>query len=147
LKPDRSRWRWPGADLVHFETQPSARSLRGFGFVALGVFGWLGYVAGSGGDALAHAAGVSLAALGAIAALCSLLRPRWNRPLYLALSALSYPIAWLLAWVLLIAVFSLVVTPSALFYRAFVRRRAAPAQSAWHPARETRDKASYFRQF
>jgi hypothetical protein len=131
---------WPGADLVHFEAQPSLRSLRGFGFVALVVFGYAGF-------RLEGSLGGALAALGAFAGLCSLARPRWNRPLYLALSALTFPLAWLSAWLMLLGVFYLVVTPCALAYRAFGRRDGRETGSAWHPARKPGDKSSYFRQF
>ena len=139
------RFRLPGADLVHFEAHPSDRSLRGFGVIGLFVFGAAASAAWGGGVP-ARAAAAVLAGVGIFGTLASLLRPRCNRPLYLALSALGYPLAWLSAWTLLIAVFFLVVTPSAVFYRAFVRRRTPSSGSAWH-ASQPRDKDSYFRQF
>jgi hypothetical protein len=133
--------------LVDIEWQPSARILRRFGAVACLVFGVLAYSLWKNG---AHTA-LSLAsgALACSAGLCSLLKPEWNRTLYVGLSVLSYPIAWLVAWGLLLALFFLVITPSALLYRVFARARRGEraSGSAWHPARPVRDKMRYFRQF
>jgi hypothetical protein len=130
--------------IVDIDWEPSPRTLRTFGCVACIVFGALSFAAWRHGT---H--GVFSVVTGAIAcsaALFALFKPRWNRGLYLGLTLLSYPIGWVVAWLLLIALFFLVITPSAYLYRTF-RRQAPTSGSAWRPARVARDKASYFRQF
>jgi hypothetical protein len=136
--------------LVPIDWRPARRTLRNFGFVALMMFGALAYATWHNSAHGAAAAAISLAigALGLASAVCSLVRPEWNRPLYLSLTLASLPIAWCVAWLLLIALFFGVITPSALLYRLTNRRRRdRQSGSAWHAARPPRDKASYFRQF
>jgi hypothetical protein len=133
--------------IVDIEWRPSPQTLRRFGGVACLVFGVLAYALWRNG---AHTAlSLMSGAVACGAALCSLVRPEWNRALYVGLSVLSYPIAWLVAWGLLLALFFLVITPSALLYRRFARprRRERASGSAWQPARPLRDKMRYFRQF
>jgi hypothetical protein len=130
--------------IVDIDWEPSPRTLRNFGCVACIVFGALSFAAWRHGT---H--GVFSVVTGAVAcsaALFALFKPQWNRGLYLGLTLLSYPIGWVVAWLLLIALFFLVITPSAYLYRTF-RRQAPASGSAWRPARVARDKASYFRQF
>jgi hypothetical protein len=133
--------------MVDIDWRPGPQTLRRFGGVACLVFGALAYAIwrNGGHPALSLASG----ALACSAALCSLVRPEWNRTLYVGLSVLSYPIAWAVAWLLLLVLFFLVITPSALLYRHFVRARRPkhPSGSAWQPTRPARDPLSYFRQF
>jgi hypothetical protein len=133
--------------MVDIDWEPSPRTLRNFGWVACVVFGTLSYAASRHGSPSVFS--VVTGALAGSAALFALLKPQWNRSLYLGLTLLSYPIAWLVAWLLLIALFFLVITPSAYLYRALRRARGElPARgSAWRTAHGPRDKARYFRQF
>jgi hypothetical protein len=148
-----------GPSLVHIDWHPGVRTLRSFGFVALAVFAavayatWPGSGQGEGSLASHWKTAISLGAggLGLASAAFSLLRPTFNRPLYVALSCLSYPASWATAWIGLLVLFFGVITPVALLSRCFGRRslrhRRSESSSAWWPARPGRDKASYFRQF
>jgi hypothetical protein len=137
----------PEHAIVDIDWEPSPRTLRNFGCVACLVFAAVSFSTWRHGTHMAFS--IASAALACSAALFALIKPQWNRALYVGLTLLSYPIAWAVAWLLLIALFFLVITPSACLYRAFGPRRSQlrASGSAWKPARVARDKASYFRQF
>jgi hypothetical protein len=146
-----------GPSLVHIDWHPGVRTLRSFGFVALAVFGAVAYASwsGPGPGSLAsyskNAISLGAAGVGLASAVFSLLRPTFNRPLYVALSCLSYPASWATAWIGLLVLFFGVITPIALLSRCLgwrsLRHKRSERTSAWWPARPNRDKASYFRQF
>ena len=82
----------------------------------------------------------------------SLLAPAANRPLYVALVLITYPIGVVLSHVLLAVVFFGVITPVGLFFRLVgrdpLRRRFDPqAESYWVPYRPPDSMERYFRQF
>jgi TRAP-type C4-dicarboxylate transport system permease small subunit len=136
--------------LTHVDWHPSQRTLRDFGFLAFIVFGALAFGGWQGwlGNRAHDTTSLLLAALAVASLFFSLTTPRRNRPLYLLLTVLSYPIAWTLAWTTLLVVFFGVITPTALVLRLVraVRRRRR-AESAWVRVAPVRDKSSYFRQF
>jgi hypothetical protein len=125
--------------------------------VALGAFSAVAYVTwrgpGDGSFVSYSNNAISLGAggVGFASAVLSLVRPAFNRPLYVALSCVSYPAAWASAWIGLLVLFFGVITPIALLSRCFgwrsLRHKRSERSSAWWPARSNRDKASYFRQF
>jgi hypothetical protein len=132
--------------LVSFNRAPDRRVLRQFGWVAFAVgvlggsFAWSGWPA------------VVTIALGAFSGVAALVHPPANRPLFVALSALTYPIGIVVSYVVLTALFYLVVTPVGLLVRLTgtdpLNRRADPrSTSYWTAARPARPKRDYFRQY
>jgi hypothetical protein len=82
----------------------------------------------------------------------ALLSPRALRPVYGALLFVTRPVGWALSWVILAAIYFLVVTPVGLALRAFGRdplaRRADPAAASyWMPRKGTGGPERWFRQF
>ena len=145
--------------LVEIDFNPDTKTLRQFGFVAFVGFGALSALAyyeklvfafGLGDARLAVAA--SLAALGLLALVLGLVAPRANRLLYVGLSLLAFPIGFVLSYVIMGALYFLIIGPIAVALRLAGRdpmRRARDPQAAsyWTPARPARDKESYFHQY
>ena len=145
--------------LVEIDFKPDTKTLRQFGFIAFVGFGALAALAyyeklvfafGLGDARLAVAA--SLAALGVLALVLGLLAPRANRLLYVGLSLLAFPIGFVLSYVIMGALYFLIIGPIAVALRLAGRdpmRRARDPQAAsyWTPARPARDKESYFHQY
>ena len=82
----------------------------------------------------------------------SLVYPPANRPLFVGLSLLAYPIGFVLSHVILAALFFLLIAPIALLFRLrgrdLMQRRYDPgAPSYWAAARPTPPPSRYFRQF
>jgi hypothetical protein len=147
-------------NLVDVSLDPKPKVLREFGFVALVAFGLLGGVAlwrstlfgfGLGEAAAPVATGFFI--LGGLSGLLSLVAPKANRPLYVALVVVTYPIGFVLSFVILGVLFYLILTPVGLFFRLIGRdglqvRPDPSAKSFWIDREgEQRDAASYFKQF
>ncbi len=145
--------------LVEIDFNPDTKTLRQFGAIAFVGFGALAALAyyeklvfafGLGDARLAVAA--SLAALGLLALVLGLVAPRANRLLYVGLSLLAFPIGFVLSYVIMGALYFLIIGPIAIALRLAGRdpmRRARDPQAAsyWTPARPARDKESYFHQY
>ena len=147
------------ARALPIDWRPDTRKLRAFGWIALCVLAALGAALWCSLGGLARALGparepvaVGMFALAAVSAAFSLLYPRGNRPLYLLLTVLAYPLGWVLSYALLALIFFCVFTPIGWTLRAlgkdplqrgFDRTRG----SYWTTPRQPRDKASYFRLF
>ena len=97
-----------------FETNPSPRILRQFSAAWLGFFLLL-----AADKTWRHANPTAGAVLGAIAALgiLGLVKPKTIRPLFIAASAVTFPIGWVISLVMLAIMFYAIVTPVALFMR------------------------------
>lgn len=132
--------------LVAFNWSPEQRVLRQFGWVAMAVglllalFVWDGWAAWA-------AAGAGVAS-----GLASVVRPSLNRPLFVALSAITYPIGFVVSIAVMVLLFYVVVTPIGLLMRAFggdplARGRDSRSASYWTPAGPPRPKEDYFRQY
>ena len=70
---------------------------------------------------------------------------------YIGLTLLSYPIGFVLSYLIMGTLFFGMIAPVAIFFRAIgrdsMRRRYEPeAESFWSDARPARSKESYFRQ-
>ncbi|MDH5676267.1 MAG: SxtJ family membrane protein [Myxococcales bacterium] len=147
------------ASLVELNWNPDTRTLRQFGFVALGGFGALAACAwhealifGFGLGALRTPVTASLLGLGLLSLLLGLVYPRANRAIYLGTTLLAFPIGFLLSYVIMGVLYFLVIGPVGLGLRSLghdpMQRRLDPkADSYWSPARPPREKSSYFRQF
>jgi hypothetical protein len=132
--------------LVALNWSPDTRVLRQFGWIAcaVGVLGgsfvWSGWIA------------TVAMALGVFSGAASLVRPAANRPLFVALSAMTYPIGLVVSLVVLAVLFYLVVTPVGLLLRLSgtdpLSRRSEPRSTTyWSEARPARPKSDYFRQY
>jgi len=146
--------------MIEINWAPSRRHLRVFGVGALVAFGALGTwlffarrlfgfeVAASTAEAVAY----GLWALAALAGLLAAAAPAGLRPLYIALSAVSLPIGWLVSHAVLAIVYYGILTPIGLILRACGRdpldRTFDPqARSYWVDRPARRDVKRYFRQF
>ena len=145
--------------MLDIDLRPDERRLRQFGFLSLAAFATLAAMAwferlvfGFGlGEARPIVAG-SLAGLGLLSSLLSLLRPVANRPLYVGLTLLALPVGYLLSYLMLGALFYLLITPVGLLFRIIGRdplqRRFEPeAESYWIPPGPRPPRERYFRQF
>ncbi len=144
---------------LELNLNPDARTLRQFGWIALGAFALLGgLVAWRGGllgldfgDAAWTVAGV-LWGIGALSAALSWLAPRANRPLWIALTLLAFPIGYVVSIALLGILFFGVLTPVGLVFRligrdALHRRFDPAAKSYWMERSGDVPLERYFRQF
>lgn len=145
--------------LVELNLNPDRRTLRQFGFIALGGFGLIGLLAFR--EWMVFSAGLGPArlpvafacwGLGLLSALLSLVAPSANRPIYVGLALVSYPIGFVLSYVIMAVLFFGIFTPVALVFKvigrdSLQRRRDRTAASYWQPPRPARSTDSYFRQF
>ena len=145
--------------LIEIDLHPDRRTLRQFGFIALGGFGFLAAIAWF--EVLIFSFGLGdlrmgfvsvFAGLAAVAAFFSLVAPQANLPLYVGLTVLTYPIGFVLSYVIMGTLFYLLIGPMALVMRLIGRdplnRALDPAASSyWVDARPARPKEHYFRQF
>lgn len=139
--------------------RPDVRTLRSFGWIGAAAFpilaamSWWQYAM----FALlplgvAATTAYVLLALGAYCLSCAALAPVALRPLYVAMSAIGYPIGLVVGTVALGFVYYLVITPIGLVFRLIGRdplcRAWDPrAASYWVPRRTSSDVRRYFRQF
>ena len=87
-----------------------------------------------------------------LAALLSLIHPKANKGLFIALSVVAYPIGFVLSYVIMGTLFFAVITPTGLVMRALgkdplEKRFTANAPTYWSQCRSKRPSASYFQQF
>jgi len=145
--------------MVEINLSPDEKTLRSFGFIALAGFGvlallaykeWAIFAVGLG--ELRVPVAIGLAALGVVSALVSLVYPRANRPLFVGLSILAFPIGFVLSYIIMGTLFFLVIAPIGLMMRLLGhdpmhRKTDDDADSYWSPARPARPAADYFKQF
>lgn len=145
--------------LLELNLRPDAPTLRRFGFIALAGFGLLALCAyaevlvfgfGLGPSRLAVSG--AFAAIGVTAGLLSLVYPAGNRPIWVVLTLVSFPIGFVLSHVVMVVLFFAVFAPIGALLRALgkdpIERGASQdAKSYWQQARPARNKERYFRQF
>jgi hypothetical protein len=145
--------------MVEIDFRPDDRTLRQFGWIALVGFGFVAAIAWF--ELLIFSFGLGAArpwvtgvcgGLAAVAALFSLVYPRANLPIYVGLSLLTYPIGYVLSYLIMGTLFFGLIAPVAILFRIIGRdpmnRRYQPeAKSYWSDARPTRSAESYFKQF
>jgi len=146
--------------MIEIDWHPTTRQLRRFGLstaVFAGAIGAWAFWAKSllGFDlsvAAADGTAIGLWCLAGTGLVLGLAAPRVLKPLYLALTVITLPIGFVVSWVVLLAVFALILTPLGLALRLLRRdplqRRFEPeAETYWvdHPQPPTPDR--YFRQF
>lgn len=145
--------------LLDLNLNPDERTLRQFGFIALGGFGLLAACAfyetwmfSFGLGAARAPVAYGLAGLAAVAALFSLFHPKANKAIYVGIAVLAFPIGFVMSYVVLGVLFFGVFAPIGLLLRATgtdpMQRALSKGQpSYWSSARPARSKESYFRQF
>jgi Saxitoxin biosynthesis operon protein SxtJ len=130
--------------LVSLQLRPSERQLRQFGWIAAAAFPVLSFLLGRGR--------LPLFTLGALSLLFSLIWPRGNRPLFVAMSLVSYPIGFVVSHFALAVLFFGVLTPVGLLFRLLgrdplARRFEREKPSYWVDLPKIASKKEYFRQF
>jgi len=147
------------AKMVEIDFNPDERTLRQFGWIALGGFGllallawkeWLIFAFGL-GEARPAVAG-TLLALGALAAFLGLVFPRANRPLFVGLALLAFPIGFVLSYVILSFLFFVIIAPIGALMRLLghdpMHRHLEPElETYWAKAPPAPPRSRYFRQF
>jgi len=139
--------------------RPTSRELRQFGCIALAGFallgGWIHWRGSLFGFDLGLAAltvSYIFWGLGALTALFAVLAPKANRPLYVLLVLVTWPIGFVVSHVIMAVVFFGIITPIGLLFRVLGRdplhRRFEPqAKSYWVPHKPPENVERYFRQF
>ena len=145
--------------MIEINLRPDEKTLRQFGFIALVGFGlvavlawfeWLVFAVGL-GAARPGVAG-ALAALSLLSGVFSLVYPKANLPIYVGLTLLSYPIGFVLSYVIMGILFYGLITPVGLIFKligrdALHRRFEPQAASYWVDPRPRRSRDTYFKQF
>src|SRR5688500_10865965 len=118
--------------MIKLDLDPSPHTLRQFGFIALGFFALLAALAHfelllfSGGlGAARDTVAVVLLAVGGASALFSLLAPRANRVLFVALTLVGHPIGFVVSHVLLALLFFGLFAPLGALLRALGKNQLA----------------------
>lgn len=139
--------------------RPGRRDLRRFGFIALAAYGLLGALVywkkglfglelGGAADPVAFA----LWGAGLLAAFCSVVRPEGNRPLYVGMSVVTFPLGYVVSHLVLLLFFYGVLTPFGLVFRLVgydpLRRKFDPEAVTYWGRRDAPDSVErYFRQY
>ena len=145
--------------LVELNLNPDRKTLRQFGVIAFIGFGILAALAyyeklifafGLGDARMPLVTG--FAVVGAVALLFSLVAPKANRLLYVGLTLLAFPIGFVLSYVIMGALYFLIIGPIAIVMRLLgkdpMHRGYDPkAPTYWSAANPPRDKESYFHQY
>ncbi len=134
--------------LIRLNTTPSRRDLCVFGILWLACFGFLGALAWHRG---AHRAAVALWITGGAVAGPGLVVPAALRYVYLTAIYATFPVGLAVSFVILAAVYYLVLTPVGLMMRLLgndpLTRRPQPGQKTyWSPRDGSRPARSYLRQ-
>ena len=125
------------AKMIELDFHPDARTLRQFGWIALGGFGFIAAIAWFEllifsfglGAARPWVAGAA-AGLGLLAALFSLVRPQANRWIYVGLAVVTFPIGFVLSYVIM----------GTLFYLVMAAGGWAGAMASWATLRATMNR-------
>ena len=147
------------ANMIQIDLSPDTRTLRQFGWIALGGFGLLAALAWNEWLMFSFGLGewrqpvtTALGGLAAVAAFFSLVFPKANLPIYLGLTILAYPIGFVLSYVIMGTIFYVLLAPVGLFFRVtgrdpLMRRFEPQTDSYWVDSRPARPNESYFKQF
>lgn len=137
--------------MIELNTQPTPRELRQFaGIWFLAAAAVLGAVLHW--RAQSETATLAVWGLGAFVAVVGLALPAAIKPLYIVLLYVSYPLGWVVSYLILIVIYYLILTPIGLLKRMFssdplTRNFDQKAQSYWVPRSKSSQAEDYFRQF
>jgi hypothetical protein len=147
------------ARMIEINLNPDDKTLRQFGWIALVGFGFVAAIAWFEklifafglGDARQAVAG-AFACLALYSVFFSLVWPKANLPIYVALTIVSYPIGFVLSYVIMGSLFFLLISPAGIIFRLMGRdsmeRKWDPAaESYWSDCAAPRPKEGYFKQF
>jgi hypothetical protein len=145
--------------LVAINKNPSARFLSQFGFANVAIFAavgawvkWkgslLGYSVGDSSDNVA----MVFWGLSALSGLASLFYPKANLPIYFLLAMVTFPIGFVMSYVILFTIYFFVITPIGLLMRvlgkdSLDRAWNSSATSYWKPRTGSVPVNRYFKQF
>jgi len=145
--------------MIQIDFRPDDRTLRQFGWIALVGFSFVAAIAWFEvliftfglGAARPWVAGIC-AGLAGLSALFSLVWPRGNRPIYVGLSLITFPIGFVVSHVILGFLFFGLIAPVGILFRILGRdpmhRRYDPdATTYWSDAHPPRPRERYFKQF
>ena len=147
------------SQMIELNLRPDAKTLRQFGFIATVGFGFLAGIAWTewlifafGLGAAREPVTLAFAALAGWSLFWSLAYPRANLPVYLGLTIVSFPIGFVLSYVIMGTLFYLIIGPTGLVMRLFGSdllnlRFDRSAETYWIDARPQRSHESYFKQF
>lgn len=130
--------------------RPATATLRQFAALAvlflLGIGGWQ-YVAHG-----RHLLAVALVASALAVAALGVARPQAIRWLFVGLTLATFPLGWLMSWLLMGGIYYLMFTPISIYFRltgrdALRRRYDDSAESYWTEKPRVTDVRRYFRQF
>ena len=145
--------------MIEIDFDPADATLRQFGWVALVGFEVLAALAWFEVAIFAFGLGSArpwvsaiFGGFAALAACFSLVWPRGNKPIFVGLSVVTFPIGFVLSYLILGSVFYLLIAPVAIVFRVVGRdpmhRRFDPeAESYWSEPRPRRPNEAYFRQY
>ena len=148
------------AQMIDLDFDPDEKTLRQFGFIAL--FGFSAIAALAWFELFIFAAGwlgearevvvYSLLGAGGFTAMLSLVHPKANKPIFVGLSILAFPIGFVLSYLIMGTLFFVVITPIGVLVRLFAedpmhRAFEADSDSYWSDCRADRPNESYFNQF
>jgi hypothetical protein len=144
---------------VEIKWSPSRNELKLFGFLALTGFAMLGaFIAWQQAFLFfdlgpnARVTALVLCGIGIVSATFSLIRPGANRPLWVVMMVVAWPIGMAVSYVLMAVVFYGVFTPIGIMFRLIGRDPLCRgiergAKSYWTPHEPVTDVKRYFRQF
>ena len=135
--------------MIKLDLKPQNDQLKQFGWIAL-----IGFPLA--GAALHWISGLSidliwiLAIVGVVTFGLSMIQPKLILPLYVGLMVITFPIGFVLSWVLMAVVYFGLFTPVGLVFRLFGRDPLnkypdSSVESYWHVRGAPREPSSYFR--
>ncbi len=136
--------------MIEINWHPDEKHLKQFGVYSLPGFGLFGMVAWHiTGSAIVA---VVFLAIGVLTCALGVTSPLRVRPIYLTLTAVTYPIGWCVSAVILRLFFYTVLTPIGLISQLMGRdplrlRRPESAQTYWKHADQNQTIKSYFRTY
>ncbi len=147
------------AQMIEMNWKPDAKTLRNFGFIAVLGFGFVATIAHY--EWLIFAMGLGAAkpyvvntfiGLAAYSGIMGLVFPKAVQPVYVGLAVLTYPIGFVLSYLIMGFLYFLIITPTGLVMRLvghdpLDRKWDPEAETYWHDSRPPRPSEHYFRQF
>ena len=136
--------------LIQIDHNPSSRQLNVFGFIWLLFFATLGGVLLNSGSSVLVAALVW--AIAVIVPVVGWIVPRFMRIIFVGMAYATYPIGFVVSYLIMLVVYYLVLTPIALVMRLIGhdpmnRQFDESADTYWCPRDQDDSLSTYFRQF